>query len=199
MFLINGQPTRFIKTFSGIRQGDPLSSYLFILVSQNFTLLNYALRLDIIPCFNPTLPHNFNHLMYGDDLVLITKAPRDVARNVRVCLSIYSKITSQNPNHNKSSVFFPKKFNQKVAKSISRILAFTIGSYPLTYLGIAISPNKLPVSLFAPLVSRFQRLTSFWMHQHISYASRVILINHVLLTIPSYTLAVYSLLDSILD
>lgn len=119
-------------------------------MTQNLTaLLNYALRLDMILGFNPVLPHNFNHLMYADDLVLITKASRDVARNVRVCLPIYSKVTSQNPNNNKSFFFFcPKWYNKKVAKSIRIILAFTIGSYPFTYLGIVISLSKLPASIF---------------------------------------------------
>lgn len=42
--LINGMPTRFIKSSRGIRQEDPISSYLFILVAQNLTsILNTAL------------------------------------------------------------------------------------------------------------------------------------------------------------
>lgn len=47
-FLINGHPSKFLKISMCMRQGDPLSSYLFILVSQNFTvLLNYALNMAL--------------------------------------------------------------------------------------------------------------------------------------------------------
>lgn len=108
-FLINGQPRKFIKTSIGVYQGDPLSSYFFILVSQNLTVfLNHSLALDMILGFDTRLSHNFNHLMYVGDLVLITKASRSVARNVKLCLSIYSDLTGQNPNRNKSTIFFPK-------------------------------------------------------------------------------------------
>ena len=129
-FLINGQPTNYIKSTRGVRQGDPLSSYLFILVSQNLTaILKYALNIGMIPGFDNRLQHNFNHLMYADDLLLITKASRTVARNIRFTFSLYSNLTGQKPNLNKSYVFFPKWLNQKLARGISNALGFKIGSF----------------------------------------------------------------------
>lgn len=65
--LINGQPTSWISSSRGVRQGNPISPYLFILVSQNFTaLLNFALKNHMIPGFNSNLRQDFNHLMYAD-------------------------------------------------------------------------------------------------------------------------------------
>lgn len=137
--------------------------------------------------------------MYADDLVLITQATRRVARNVNLCLSIYSFLTGQNPNLNKSSVYFPKWLNGKLGRGISKILGFSIGSFPFTYLGIAISPTRLLVSHFSQMVSYFQNLTSFWKKLHILTAGKLILINSALLSIPSYTLAVCHIPDTILD
>lgn len=89
-FFINGIPSKFISTSRGIRQGDPLSSYLFILVSQNLTaILNHALEIGMLPGFDNRLSQNFNHLMHADDLILVSKASRIVARNIKFCLSIY--------------------------------------------------------------------------------------------------------------
>lgn len=151
-----------MKTSRGVWQGDPLSSYLFILDSHNLIdILNYALDMNMIPGCSLGLTHNFNHLLYADDLVLITKASRSVARNIKFCLNIYSNLTGQKPNHTKSAIFFPKWFNSNLTRSISRTLEFCIGSYPFSYLGVSISPNRLLVSHFSPLISRLQRLTSF--------------------------------------
>lgn len=73
-----------------------MSSYLFILVSQILTaLLNDNLTKNLIPGFNPYLNYNFNQLMYANDLILITLASRKAARNINICLSIYSNLSGQ--------------------------------------------------------------------------------------------------------
>lgn len=152
-FLINSFPTPWISASRGIRQGDPLSSYLFILVSQNLTyLLNFSLHNDLIPGFNSNLHNDFNHLMYADDLILVSRATRSCARNIHLCLSIYVNLTGERPNDYKSKIFFPSWFNKRVASSICAILCFSPASFPFIYLGVQISPRKLHVALFGSMV-----------------------------------------------
>lgn len=95
-FLISGQSIPWIKSFRGVRQGDPILSYLFILVSQNLTsMLNFALRQGMITGYNNNLSYKFNHLMYVDDLILISQASRLIARNIKLCLHIYGQLSGQ--------------------------------------------------------------------------------------------------------
>lgn len=42
-------------------------------------------------------------------------------------------------------------------------------------------------------------MLAYWNNQNISSAGKIILINSVLMAIPSYQLAVYPILDSVLD
>lgn len=104
--LINGILTPWFTSFRGVCQRDPISSYLFILISQNLTsMLNFALRHNLIPGFNSNNHYNFNHLMFVDDLVLVTRASRWAAQNIKLCLSIYAQLTGQNSNFSVLDLF----------------------------------------------------------------------------------------------
>lgn len=43
--------------------------------------------------FDIQLPYNFIHLMYANDLILITKATKKIAITVKTYLSIYSNLS----------------------------------------------------------------------------------------------------------
>lgn len=133
--LINGVPSPWFSSSRGVRQRDLISSYLFILVSQILTsLLNFRLQLNMIPGFHNNLPRNFNHLMYADDLILITHASRSATRNVNFCLSIYGNLTGQCPSYSKSQIFSPSWFNKKISNRICSILNLKPASFPFKYL-----------------------------------------------------------------
>ncbi|XP_039120543.1 uncharacterized protein LOC120256952 [Dioscorea cayenensis subsp. rotundata] len=91
--LINGSPSPWFPSNRGLRQGDPISSYLFILVAQNFSsIMNRALSTNMIPGFDPNIRLNFNHLLFVDDLILDLSPLRSHGSNINLCLSIYSRL-----------------------------------------------------------------------------------------------------------
>lgn len=123
--------------------------YLFILVAQNLTTnLNYARQLDLVPGFHNNLRQNFNHLMYADGLLIITNASRKAARNVKLCLNVYSHLVGQVPNLSKSEIYFPNWFNRRVSHSICSILQFNPGKTPFKYLGFLFLQKFLTLFTF---------------------------------------------------
>ncbi|XP_039116586.1 uncharacterized protein LOC120252479 [Dioscorea cayenensis subsp. rotundata] len=198
--LINKTPTSWFSTSRGIRQGDPISPYLFILVAQNLTtMLNYAMNSNLIPGFDSRLIHNFNHLMYADDLILITEASRKSARNIKKCLLFYGNVTGQRINNSKSELIFPSQFNKHLANRITMIMDYKVGSFPVKYLGILISPKKLALSCFTSMVDKIEKSVTFWKKSRISPAGKTILINSSIMTSPLYYLSVYPVPKGILD
>ena len=121
---------------------------------------------------------------------MISKASSRVAHNRNTCLSIHASLTGQKLNRTKSTVYFPSWLNGKITRRISRILNFTISTFPLTYLDVSISPRSLTPNHFQFMTSKVERLTRFWNHQHGTLTSKVILINGVLMSIPFYHLVV---------
>lgn len=56
-------------------------------------MLNFAMRINMIPNFNPNLYYNFTHLLYTNDLILVTQASRQIAPNINLYFSIYETLT----------------------------------------------------------------------------------------------------------
>lgn len=162
-------------------------------------MLKYGLYCGKIPGFNHHLRSNFNHLMYVDDLVLITHASRAAARNINFCLSIYSSLIGQHPNLSKSQIFFPSWFNKHVSKRICSIIKLKPASFPFIYLGILVSPKRLAVASFKPMVDRISHTYHRWENFKLSPATKTVLINSSLMFIPTYTLSVYLIPETILS
>lgn len=75
-FLVNGQPVGNIRPSRGIRQGDPLSPYLFILCAEALSsLITQAIQKGVIIGV-PTSKNGprLSHLFFADDSLLFCKA-----------------------------------------------------------------------------------------------------------------------------
>jgi hypothetical protein len=70
--LLNGEPTGYIRSTRGIRQGDPLSPYLFLLCAEGLSaLLRKAERDTLIHgVFICQSGLRISHLLFADDSLL---------------------------------------------------------------------------------------------------------------------------------
>ncbi|XP_039130816.1 uncharacterized protein LOC120267185 [Dioscorea cayenensis subsp. rotundata] len=148
--------------------------------------------------FDMRLRSNFNHLMFADDLVIITQMSRKAARSIKICLDFYGKISGQVANVSKSAIYYPTWASKRVASRICSILNFSAATFPFRYLGILISPKRLAKSTFAALIDNIKNRCSRWVHSKLSPAAKTVLINTSLLSLPIYYMSVYPIYDSIL-
>ena len=151
----------------------------------------------MIPGFDRNFLYNFYHLMYVDDLILVSNASRRTARNIKLCLSIYASFTGQHSNISKYAIYFPDWFNKRVASSIRNILNMEIGHFPFNYLGVLISHKRL--AQFQSMVDKINKILGLWRHSNLSKAGKTVMINSSLMTILIYYMYVYSIPDTILD
>jgi hypothetical protein len=73
--LINGEASSFFKSERGLRQGCPLSPYLFILIMEGLSLLlSKKLSEQHISGIKVSKYIKMVHLMFVDDVLLMSKA-----------------------------------------------------------------------------------------------------------------------------
>ena len=106
--LINGGKSENFKPERGMRQGDPLSPYIFILGQKILSrLLEKEFRHhNIIGVKASVGGPAITHVIYADDVVLFSKACRKEAATINQCLETYCSCLGQTLNRSKSGVFF---------------------------------------------------------------------------------------------
>ena len=82
--MVNGGKSDHFKQTRGLRQGDPLSPYLFILGQKVLSrMLDNELRAGNVSGAKPSARGPaIMHVMYTDDIVLLSKATRNDAKRL---------------------------------------------------------------------------------------------------------------------
>lgn len=138
--LINGALTPFFNPTREIRQGDPLSPYLFILCLEMLTRKIHS-DVDYRHWHPIKLSNNgpqISHLFFADDITLISKLNTKSIHSITDTLTVFTNASGQSINYNKSKVFFSHNvtpgdkdfvlysFNMKEGTHFGKYLRFLI-------------------------------------------------------------------------
>lgn len=154
--LLNGVPGDWIRCRNGLRQGDPLSPYIFIIIADVLQrLIRHAFRARrLAHPLSPTTPCPV--LQYADDTLIICRADSGAASCLKEVLDDFAAATGLAINFHKSC-FIPMHVPPEEARSMASTLECPLSSFPQPYLGLPLSPTKLPNSAYAPLLLSFDR------------------------------------------
>ncbi|XP_071725720.1 uncharacterized protein [Rutidosis leptorrhynchoides] len=105
--LVNGSPTNEFMLSRGVRQGDPLSPYLFILATEGLSLLlKSAIEKNLFKGVKVGGDDVVvSHLQYADDTILFGDWSRRNLLNLMKILQCFEKISGLKVNFGKSCLF----------------------------------------------------------------------------------------------
>lgn len=120
--LINGESKGNFNSSRGLRQGDPLSPYLFLLVAEGLSHLisiaNERGRLMGLVCSNgPKISH-----LFADDSLIFCRAAEEELVYLKNLLKTYELASGECINFSKSAILFPNKVNIDRKEFLSSIL-----------------------------------------------------------------------------
>jgi len=199
--LWNGTPTKTFRPTRGIRQGDPLSPYLFVACMERLSQLIETQCLQgnwqAIPLVrNGT---RISHLMFADDVVLLGEATRTQAHTIKNCLTEFCNASGQKISLAKSKVFFSPNTNEATAVEICNILGIQETDDFGRYLGVPTLHGRVTNAKFQDVITRVENRLAGWKAKCLSLAGRITLIQSTVTAIPAYIMQSARLPRSVCD
>ncbi|GJZ44159.1 putative RNA-directed DNA polymerase, eukaryota, reverse transcriptase zinc-binding domain protein [Tanacetum coccineum] len=179
--LINGSPTSEFSIKRGLRQGDPLSPFLFILVMEGLhNAFEEAVGNGLITGVNiKNSTINVSHLFYADDVIITTDwNAKDMDNIIRV-LHVFYLASGLKINIHKSNIYSIGVNKDKVLSMASNAGCIA-GDILFNYLGLPIGSNMKSIASWKTLVDRFHMRLSSWKANLLSIGGRLTLIKSVL-------------------
>ncbi|XP_021714867.1 uncharacterized protein LOC110682830 [Chenopodium quinoa] len=197
--LVNGNPLQNFRPQCGLRQGDPLSSYLFVLCMEILSaMIRKAERASLFKgiCISRSAPM-VSYLFFADDSLLFLQVTPEACENLSGLLSEFCSLSGQVINLQKSFVKFspntPEDYKDFLARRLKLQSKPTLGSN----LGLPVDLGRNKVSDFSFLIDKVvQRLTAF-ASLGLSSAAKLVIINSVLVASFNHVLSVFHIPTSI--
>lgn len=193
--IINGVPQPSFRPTQGIRQGDPISPYLFILCTK---ALSYLLNNAEASGFITGLPIkrnclNINHLIFADDSLLFYKANLLGWSHIYHQLELYETASGQRLNKDKTSIFFSSNTRVETRDIITIIASIRRTNSYEEYLGLPALMGRSRCHSFKRVLDKVHTKISSWKSKLLSQVGKEILIKAVIQSIPTYNMGIFKL------
>ena len=183
--LLNGSPGEKIVHRRGLRQGDPLSPMLFILVMD--VLCYLVKKASEEGLLEPLARRNLQNRisLYADDVVIFLQPLSSDIRAILDILQLFGEASGLKTNVQKSTVV-PIHCLEEHRTLLQTHLPCQISEFPCKYLGVPLSPHKLTKAQAQPIIEKIADRLPSWKADLLTKAGRSVLVQYVLTSMLIY-------------
>ncbi|OMO96348.1 reverse transcriptase [Corchorus capsularis] len=177
----------------GIRQGDPLSPYLFLFCMEGFSsLIQHTERSKVVQGVSIVRASpRVSHLLFADDSLLFLRASLEECEALLDILTKFEKASGQKINIDKSAVLFSSNTPDCILDSIMRRIGVQKILARDKYLGAPIMIGRNKKIELQMLKDRLWKRIQGWQGRLFSITGKVVMIQVVAQAIPTYLMSCF--------
>jgi hypothetical protein len=195
MVKFNGGLLDSFSPSHGLRQGDPLSPFLFMFVADGLSALlrNEVQNNMITPVKICQNAPGISHLLFADDSLLFFKASPGEAERVKQVIEEYASSTGQLINPTKCSIFFGDSCPNDIREAVKEVLHVQHEALDAKYLGLPTPHGRMNKEKFESLRSSLAKSLLEWGDNHLTQAAKEVFIKSIAQALPIYIMGVFKL------
>ena len=206
--LVNGSPTDKFPLQRGLRQGDPLSHFLFLLASKGLNVLtNSVVDNNLYTGYGVGTSNSVvvSHLQFADDTLLLGEKSWANVRALRAVLTLFADMFGLKVNFHKS-LLVGINIGESWLVEAASLLNCKVGKILFLYLGLSIGGDLRKLAFWEPVIDTIKTRLAGWQSRFLSFGGRLILLKAVLTSLLVYALSFFkapsgiiSLIESIFN
>ncbi|GJT69785.1 RNA-directed DNA polymerase, eukaryota, reverse transcriptase zinc-binding domain protein [Tanacetum coccineum] len=197
--LVNGSPTSEFSLKRGLRQGDPLSPFLFIIVMEGLHIaLKDGLTANLFQGVKiGSSEIRLSHLFYADDVIILSEWNQCDMDNIIRILNVFYLASGLKINISKSNLYGVGVSSDDI-ESMAAGTGCSASNLPFSYLGLPIGSNMNRIANWNSLIERFKIRLSGWKANMLSSGGRLTLIKSVLGSLGIYYFSIFKVPEAVL-
>jgi hypothetical protein len=192
---VNGELTESFLPTRGIRQGDPISPYLFLLCAEGLSCLLQKKEEtgELKGIRNGKSGPSISHLLFADDSVFFTRGDERSINALKSALHTYCDGSGQEINLHKSSIFFGPQCDVQTKERVKQKVGVQEDSLQATYLGMPTWVGRSPMNNFNYLTGRLWKRLNGVSDKPLSRAGKEVFLKAVAQAIPTYVMSCFQI------
>ena len=193
--MVNGEPKGLIHPSRGLRQGDPLSPFLFLFCAEGLNaLLTQAARTGEIRGYSICRSGpKITHLFFADDCLLFCRATSFECEKIQNILAWYEVASGQQVNSDKTMAFFSRNTSKAIQGELQILSRVPVIRNYEKYLGLPSFVGRQKKVCFNQIKERIWAKMQGWKEKLLSQAGKDVMIKAVIQSILTYSMSVLRL------
>nr|GFB81360.1 RNA-directed DNA polymerase, eukaryota [Tanacetum cinerariifolium] len=196
--LVNESPTTEFQLHCGLKQGDPLAPYLFILDMESLHLsFSRVVDFGLFKGINIDYTVTLSHLFYADDAIFIGEWSEENLNRILQVLHCFSLASGLKINVHKSQLL-GVGIPLSISTAATLVLGCSVMTTPFKYLGVMVGGNMSIINAWDDSIQKLKSQLSKWKIKTLSIGGRLTLLKSVLGASPIYAMSIFKVPKSVL-